>query len=31
MLGHYWNMMPTTVLYEYIPSENTYIQTMTLG
>jgi CBASS immunity sensor of nucleotide second messenger signals len=31
MLGHYWNMMPTTVLYEYIPSENTYVQTMTLA
>ncbi|MFC0623254.1 SAVED domain-containing protein [Kribbella deserti] len=31
MLGHYWNMMPTTVLYEYIPSENGYVQTMTLA
>ncbi|TDO44172.1 hypothetical protein EV643_117195 [Kribbella sp. VKM Ac-2527] len=31
MLGHYWNMMPTTVLYEYIPSENTYVETMSLA
>jgi hypothetical protein len=31
MLGHYWNMMPTTVLYEYVPSENTYVRTMTLA
>lgn len=30
MLGHQWNMLPTTVVYEFVPHEQTNIETLTL-
>ncbi len=29
-LGHQWNMMPSTVVYEFVPQDNLYVPTLTL-
>jgi hypothetical protein len=31
MLGHQWNMLPATVVYEFVPTRHVYVKTLTLS